>query len=131
MILFLRAFALFNLFNGLTMLILPEVWYLRTPGASETGTYNGHFIRDSGIAFSAAAVALLVGTTRPSAGRLRSAWFAMAFIGGHGLLHLVELVTIQPPHPVLSRDLLLIVLPAIIATLCLSKISITDPLGPP
>lgn len=109
---YLKFYALFNLGNGLVMLIAPEHWYAITPGASDSGPFNTHFVRDIGIAFMAAGAGLAYGALLKKAG---SAVVAMIFIGGHGLLHLVEMISMDATAIAIFRDFSLIVVPASIA----------------
>ncbi len=44
--------------NGLTMLADPSGWYAMVPGVVETGPFNAHFVRDIGVAYLVAGVAL-------------------------------------------------------------------------
>ncbi len=104
--------SLFYLANGLFMLFLPRLWYELTPGVVEHGAFNGHFVRDVGIAFAAAAAGILL-TLFPQRRWSAGAAAAVAFIGGHALLHLVELVHGGDGGAFL-RDGMLILLPALL-----------------
>ncbi len=103
--------ALYNAINGLIMLIDGPNWYARVPGVTETGPYNGHFIQDIGVAFLAAGLSLAA-----AAWRLRY-WPAgaagAAFVAGHALIHLAEIVAGHDHHTI--ADLALVVLPAALA----------------
>jgi len=44
--------------NGLLMLAVPADWYATVPGVTDTGPFNPHFIRDIGVAYLIAGVAL-------------------------------------------------------------------------
>ena len=103
--------ALYSAVNGLIMLIDGPNWYIRVPGVPETGPYNGHFVQDIGVAFLTAGMALAA-----AAWRLRY-WPAgaagAAFLAGHALIHLVEILQGHDHHALF--DLALVVLPAALA----------------
>lgn len=115
MLTYLKLYALFNILNGVVMIVAPELWYLQTPGASDTGPYNIHFVRDIGIAFLGAGLGLLYGVTQQHLTALDTACAALIFIGGHGLLHVVEMFAMNMSIVEVSRDSALVVLPALIA----------------
>ena len=119
---YLKYTALFYFLNGLAMALLPEYWYLLTPGADETGPFNSHFIRDIGIAFTVSGCGLWFSILQRSQENFPLAWFAMAFLAGHALLHLVEMVTTGMGFSAIARDFTLIVLPIAIAIFCLLNI---------
>ncbi len=115
MTIYIRLFALFNLANGLLMLIAPMTWYELIPGASETGPFNVHFVRDIGIAFTAAGAGLWLAVGDAAWKSASTAIVAMIFIGGHGILHFVEMFAHHLDLGAALRDAALIVLPAAIA----------------
>jgi len=47
-----------NIANGLMMLVAGPLWYQSVPGATETGPFNPHFVKDIGAAFLVSGVAL-------------------------------------------------------------------------
>jgi hypothetical protein len=113
----LTALAVYNGANGIIMLAAPQWWYATVPGVVETGPANIHFIRDIGLAFLAAAVALVL-SARPGAGRMLLLPAAV-FLGGHAAYHLVEMAVDGTTAAAGIRDLLLIVVPGIIPALAL------------
>ena len=115
MTIYIRLFALFNLANGLMMIIAPMTWYELTPGAAETGPFNIHFVRDIGIAFIAAGTGLWLAVGAAAWKSASTAIVAMIFIGGHGILHFVEMFAHHLDLNAALRDVALIVLPAAIA----------------
>jgi hypothetical protein len=115
MTIYIRLFALFNLANGLMMIIAPMTWYELTPGASETGPFNVHFVRDIGIAFVAAGAGLWLAVGDAAWKSASTAIVAMIFIGGPGILHFVEMFAHHLDVNAALRDAALIVLPAAIA----------------
>lgn len=52
--------------NGLIMLIEPANWYFAVPGATTTGPFNQHFLRDIGPIFVLIGAAFVGGAIRPS-----------------------------------------------------------------
>lgn len=82
--------GLFDIANGLFMVIWPERWFLQAPGAMETGPFNPHFVTDIGLAYFAGGLALLAFAVQP---RWRLAAFgASGFLAFHGLFHLLHVV---------------------------------------
>jgi len=113
----LYCLAAYQGLNGLAMLAAPGLWYDLTPGASHTGPVNTHFIRDIGLAFLAAAAALVVAarTANPAVPIL----VATVFLGGHAALHVVEMAAHGASLAAAVRDILLIVTPAVLPALAL------------
>lgn len=108
----LLIIGIYQAANGAVMLAAPDLWYATVPGVTETGPANIHFIRDIGLAFLAAGAALLMASRRPDDGRLIAA--AAVFLGGHAVYHLAEIATHGATVAAGARDLLLIVLPALL-----------------
>jgi len=100
--------AVFHGINGVAMLVAPDFWFASVPGASDTGAFNPHFIRDIGLAFIGSAGALLLWRRNPLPAVLLP---AAIFLGGHAGLHLVEMVTHGTNLQNAIRDLLLIAAP--------------------
>lgn len=75
--------------NGLAMLIAGQTWFERLPGVAATGPYNGHLVADVGVAFLAAAVSVLIGSS--PAARLAVVPGGV-FLVGHAGIHLAGLV---------------------------------------
>lgn len=119
MTIYIRLFALFNLLNGLAMIVAPMAWYELTPGASATGPFNVHFVRDIGIAFIAAGAGLWLAVSGVRWKSASTAVVAMIFIGGHAVLHFVEMFAHHLALDAALRDAALIVLPAAIAAIWL------------
>jgi len=115
--LILYLVAVYQGVNGFTMLAAPALWYELTPGASHTGPANIHFIRDIGLAFLAASVALALSAriANPTVPIL----IATVFLGGHAMLHLIEMVAHGVSVSGAVRDAGLILLPALLPMLAL------------
>jgi len=43
--------AVFNVANGLVMLLASSTWWNSVPGVPDTGPFNLHFVQDVGVAF--------------------------------------------------------------------------------
>jgi hypothetical protein len=96
--------------NGVFMFLDPPSWYGAVPGVPNTGPLNLHFVRDIGIAFFTAGVALA--WSELGAGWRASA-LAAVFIGGHSLLHIGE-TFLGHHHDVLLNEILAVHLPAVL-----------------
>ena len=109
----LFALATLQFLNGALMLAAPQFWYGAVPGVTETGLFNSHFIRDTGLGFLSAGCALGVAGWYATVVRPLVA-IASIFLLGHALLHLAEMVLhgADPGHA--ARDIVLIVLPALL-----------------
>lgn len=83
-----RLLAIFLAANAAYMLFAPENWFRSVPGVSANGPFNQHIIGDVGIAYLAAAAALLAFSLKP-ARRAVLALPAAIFLTGHAVLHLV------------------------------------------
>lgn len=77
--------GLFNLANGLRMVLMPAIWFATAPGAAETGPFNVHFVTDVGLAFLAAGIAFLLAAWRPQ--WKLAALGASGFLVFHALYH--------------------------------------------
>lgn len=108
----LTIIGIYQAANGAIMLAAPRFWYGIVPGVTQTGPANIHFIRDVGLAFLAAGVALLMAARRPHDGRLIAA--ATVFLGGHALFHLVEMASHGTTIADAARDVMLIVVPGLL-----------------
>jgi hypothetical protein len=97
--------------NGVYMFVDPPAWYAAVPGVPDTGPLNHHFVRDIGIAYFTAGVALA--WSAHSAGGRASALAAL-FIGGHALLHAGE-TFMGHHHDVILNELVAVHLPAVLA----------------
>jgi predicted ABC-type sugar transport system permease subunit len=80
------------------------------PGVPETGPINFHFVRDIGIAYMTAGVALV--WSEFGAGWRASA-LAAVFIGGHSLLHAGETI-LGHHHDVILNEIAAVHLPAVL-----------------
>lgn len=67
--------------NGLFMLVAPESWYWTAPGVQVRGSFNQHFVRDTGIQYMLIGVAFVYGTLN-SRYRLLLWWLPTAWLAG-------------------------------------------------
>jgi len=111
MTLILFVLTVFNAANGLAMVFAPRFWYATVPGASETGPFNPHFIPDIGIAFLAAALGTALAIRSTGTARLAVLAPAALFLGGHAVLHIVEL---SHHGEAVLRDTAMIVVPGLL-----------------
>lgn len=58
----LIVIGLFNVANGLFMLVNPDAWFARVIGDMPMGMMDDHFIRDVGFAYLASGVGLIWGS---------------------------------------------------------------------
>lgn len=107
----LFALALFYGLNGVWMLAAPHLWFTTIPGVEDTGPFNAHLVRDTGLGFMAAAAALCFVPARPRDGR-GFGLVACLFLLGHAGVHLAEFVVHEMPLSAVLRDTVLILLPA-------------------
>lgn len=112
----LLVLAVFHGINGVVMLAAPTLWYESVPGVVETGPANAHFIRDIGLGFLAAAVALALAARNANRSLLLP---AVTFLGGHAGLHLVEMITHGVTLATALRDAATVVLPGLLPLLAL------------
>jgi AhpD family alkylhydroperoxidase len=107
--------VLFGL-NALAMLIAGPLWYANTPGVTETGPYNAHFVADIGVAFAAVTASLLMGLLPLPHARLFVLPGAI-FLIGHALVHVAGLLHHGPPPGTLAiaTEVIAIYLPAWVA----------------
>lgn len=77
--------------NGLDMLLRPLEWYHSLASVEHTGPFNGHFVRDIGVAYLASAVGVGLAAWRPM-WLIPAGSVALVFLGVHAGLHVVELV---------------------------------------
>jgi len=86
-------FGVFNVLNGLCMILAPRTWYYGLPaGVPDTGPLNVHFVRDIGAAFLTLGVTFCF--TAPQASRHRGVVLAATvFYALHALVHVSDLAS--------------------------------------
>jgi hypothetical protein len=100
--------------NGLWMVVDAGSWYALVPGVSDTGPINGHFVRDIGAAYLAAALSLGLSVNVRAGGRAL-AWAAFVFLGLHYAEHVADVMAARLPFEHLIGDIPAVGLPAIVA----------------
>lgn len=115
----LWIFVVLDVAIGAQMLAMPMTWYETTPGVTGTGAFNPHFIRDIGIAYLTASMALAYGLLRP-AHRYPLFLIALIFFGGHALMHVVEMLH-GHTHEGTVIEIIAIVVPAIVLSVMLYR----------
>jgi uncharacterized protein YjeT (DUF2065 family) len=99
--------------NGLMMLVVPADWYAAVPGVADTGPFNGHFVRDIGVAYAVAGATLVWFAID------RKAWPAAqagaAFLALHALVHVWDAVAGREHVHQLLVDLPTVFLPPALA----------------
>ncbi|WP_292937093.1 hypothetical protein [Noviherbaspirillum sp.] len=76
--------------NGIAMLLVPAVWYATTPGVTETGLLNAHFVRDIGCAYLVASAGFF--WLWRDAAAWRAAMVGSLFLVLHALVHVGEMI---------------------------------------
>lgn len=97
--------------NGAFMFIDPPAWYAAVPGVPDTGPLNPHFVRDIGLAYMTAGLALAWSAWRND---WQLSALAALFIGGHALLHLGE-TALGHHHDVILNEIAAVHVPALLA----------------
>lgn len=109
MVWLLRASGAVMVANGLWMLGHAFHWFFTIPAAlPDTGHANGHFIRDVGVAYLVLGAALAWSTLRLA--ERRAAYVcATAFVLGHALVHVAEILlgALPPSHWLIDLPLVL------------------------
>ena len=99
--------------NGVVMLFAPAPWYQATPGVTETGPFNPHFVRDIGAAYLAAGAGLIWFAARLEA--RAAAQIAAVFLSLHALIHLADALFGRETWTGLARDIPGVFLPPALA----------------
>jgi len=110
--------GLWHAANGVVMLVAPSEWYAMVPDVADTGPANVHFIRDIGLAFLGAGLALIFAFRNAAA-----VLVACVFLCGHALLHLVEFTVHGGSASDFLRDALAIGVPAFLPLALLKRSS--------
>ena len=68
--------GLYHLLTGAVMFLAPMSWYSATPGVTDTGPFNMHFVMDIALAFAVSGAAMIYGAARwdRTAGLCGAAW---------------------------------------------------------
>ena len=105
------------------MLVDASYWFNElVPGVPNTGPANPHFVRDVGIAFATCGVGFGWAATHLAQAR-EIHWGITIFMGGHGLLHVIEIISGILPAEHWRHDLLGVFIPsAVLITLCIPAV---------
>jgi hypothetical protein len=99
--------------NGLAMLFAARWWYAAVPGATETGPFNPHFVKDIGAAYVVAGAGFAAFAWRPKAA-LPALAAATGFLALHALIHIADAIVSPTGIADVVRDVSGVFLPAII-----------------
>lgn len=100
--------------NGIWMILFPFSWYTDFPGgASHTGAFNAHFIRDIGVTYLVAAFGFIWCEVNLKESRPVHLGLT-AFFGGHALLHLADILAERLPFSHWLIDSPLVFAPAVV-----------------
>ena len=103
-----------SLGNGLWMLLSATTWFTKMPiGAEDTGILNSHFIHDVGLVYLLVAIGAFWCAYKISTCFVVHLGITL-FIGGHALIHVIEILTGDLPVSHWVIDLPLVTFPAII-----------------
>ncbi|MEM8560922.1 MAG: hypothetical protein AAGF57_01740 [Pseudomonadota bacterium] len=105
----LGLLAIVYLFSGLALLFFSKTMFDSLP--VYYGVFNGHFVKDAGLAFMSSGILLFIAVLRAEQ-RLLFSFSASLFVVLHGLLHIQMLVTGMVPSTYITYELLQIILPA-------------------
>ena len=103
-----------SLANGAWMLWSPSSWYTDLPAAvPDTGAFNSHFIRDIGVTYIVMAMGFAWCALRLD--RCRPVHVGLTLLlGGHALLHLVDITTGRLPSSHWMIDAPVVFVPALV-----------------
>jgi len=110
------AYGLFTLWFALLgahMLIDPVGWYSATPGVSNEGPMNDHFIRDIGAAFVMVAIAYAFSLQKGASWQLPAVAAVLPAL--HGAIHLFSAITGHSHGTAMVVELFGVILPGGIA----------------
>lgn len=99
------------------MIVAPSHWFHTFPGVVASGAFNGHFVRDLGVAFGSAGTGFSWGAWRPERA-LPAVLAATAFMIGHACIHLAEASDPHGAHGLRVSDLFTVYLPASLSLAC-------------
>lgn len=100
--------------NGVYMINQPEHWYYNLPGKiPDMGAYNGHFIRDIGLAYMISGIGFL--WSIPYVAKCRIVHIGNTlFVTGHAALHVVDIASERLPMDHILHDAPGVLIPGVI-----------------
>lgn len=88
--------GLLSVANGGWMIAHAPTWFDSVPGVTDTGAYNGHLVRDVGLAYVVSGAGFIW-----CAFNLRRCWPVVVaqalWAGGHAALHIADMLTARLP----------------------------------
>lgn len=99
------------------MIVAPSHWFHTFPGVAASGAFNGHLVRDLGVAFGIAGTAFLWSVWR-LAQALPAVLAATAFLIGHAGIHVAEAFGRHGSHALRASDGPTVYAPALLAMVC-------------
>ncbi len=121
--------ALIALANGAFMLIKPLAWYQSVPTVHLTGPFNGHFIRDIGLAYLTSGLMLAYSAFYPQ-GRWMAALAGTSWLLFHGLLHVWETITGICAPETFKQDALAVLGPPLLGLIALGILFMRQRIAP-
>lgn len=100
--------------NGVFMTLAPESWYWLVPGVPDRGPFNQHFVRDIGIIYTLIGGVFVYGALYWQH-RLQLWFVPTAWLVGHAIFHVWEVVTGICGPESLIEDFGGVTLPALLA----------------
>jgi hypothetical protein len=109
--------------NGIYMLGMAEHWYHHLPAEiPDTGPFNGHFIRDIGLAYTISGLGFIWSAIYLAKCRIVHMGNTL-FLSGHAALHVVDIVSERLPLDHVLHDALGVFVPGIIMlVLCIPSV---------
>jgi hypothetical protein len=104
--------------NASWQLVAPEGWYWAIPGVADRGPFNQHLVRDLGIIYALSGIGLILGAVRP-AQRFAYWWAPTAWLCGHALFHIWEVIVGICGPASLVQDFAGVTLPALVTLILL------------
>lgn len=116
--------------NGSWMVLHAPTWFDSVPGVTDTGPYNGHLVRDVGLAYMVSGIGFVW-----CAFNLRRCWLLIVaqamWATGHAALHVADMITERMPPSHWIIDAPGVLLPGLaLGVLAVPKVSsIVNPLS--
>ncbi len=99
------------------MVVAPGSWFHSFPGVALSGSFNPHLVRDLGVAFGVAGAGFTWSALRPL-GALPIVVSSSAFLAGHAVIHIAEMLSGASGHHRVLADALAVHIPAVLGLIC-------------
>ncbi len=86
------AFTIFTAGTGALLIVEPHTFYTNIPGVATSGPFNGHLLRDVGLAYATLAFGAAFALRHPSNARAVTLMAAI-YLLGHAALHAFKKVS--------------------------------------